>query len=305
MSVPVAFLTIVFIWSTTPLGIKWSGAGVGYEFGVAARMTIGLIALLIIVRLWRLALPMNKQAFMVYLASGLPLFIAMSIVYWSAQHIPSGWIAVVFGLSPLFTSIFATKLLNENSFTGARLSGMVLGLAGLVIVFSESFTLSTMALMGLIGVTISALSQSFGAVLIRSLKPDLHAISITTGGLLIATPLFILNCVINGGWPESIPANTLMSIVYLAIMGTSLGFPLYFYLLKNIQAERVALVTLITPVLALLLGTYLNAELISLKVWLGTALVLSGLAMYEYGKYLPLPSRIKKQWRIRWNQRPL
>ena len=44
MSVPAAFLTIILIWSTTPLGIKWSSAGVGYEFGVAARMTIGLIA---------------------------------------------------------------------------------------------------------------------------------------------------------------------------------------------------------------------------------------------------------------------
>lgn len=305
MSIPVAFLTVVFIWSTTPLGIKWSSIGVGYEFGVAARMSIGLIALLIVVRLWRLALPMNKHAFMVYLASGLPLFIAMSIVYWSAQYVPSGWIAVVFGLSPLFTSVFASTLLGENSFTGARLLGMVLGLAGLLIVFSESVTLSSMALMGIIGVTVSALSQSFGAVWIRSLKPDMHAISITTGGLLIATPLFIANCIINGGWPETLPSNTLMSIVYLSVVGTSIGFPLYFYLLKNIEAERVALITLITPILALLLGAFLNAELISLKVWLGTALVLSGLAMYEYGKYLPLPNRIKKQWRTRWNQRPL
>jgi len=228
MNIPAAFITIVFIWSTTPLGIKWSSVGVGYEFGVAARMTIGLIALLIVVKVWRLAMPMDKHALKVYLASGLPLFIAMSTVYWSAQHIPSGWIAVVFGLSPLFTSLFATKMLGENSFTGARLIGMALGLCGLVIVFSEGFALSSMALAGIAGVTFAALSQSFGAVWIRCLKPNMHAISITTGGLLIATPLFILNCVINGGWPESIPTDTMMSIVYLAILGTSVGFPLYF-----------------------------------------------------------------------------
>ena len=305
MSVPAAFLTIILIWSTTPLGIKWSSVGVGYEFGVAARMTFGLLALLIVVRLWRLSMPLNKHAFQVYLASGLPLFIAMSTVYWSAQHIPSGWIAVIFGLSPLFTSVFATKLLGENSFTGARLLGMVCGLAGLMIVFSESFTMSHTALLGAMGVTFAALTQSFGAVWIRSLKPEMHSISITTGGLLVATPLFILNCAINSGWPESIPVNTTLSIVYLAILGTSVGFPLYFYLLKNIQAERVALVTLITPILALLLGAFLNAEYISVKVWVGTALVLAGLAMYEYGKYLPLSSEMRKKWQIRWNQRPL
>lgn len=305
MSVPAAFLTIIIIWSTTPLGIKWSSVGVGYEFGVAARMTFGLLALLIVVRLWRLSMPLNKHAFMVYLASGLPLFIAMSTVYWSAQHIPSGWIAVIFGLSPLFTSVFATKLLGENAFTGARLLGMALGLSGLMIVFSESFTMSSVALAGVAGVTFSALSQSFGAVWIRSLKTDIHAISITTGGLLVATPLFILNCAINSGWPESMPTNTMISIVYLAVLGTSIGFPLYFYLLKNIQAERVALVTLITPVIALLLGAFLNSESISTKVWVGTAFVLSGLAIYEYGKYLPISSEMRKKWQIRWNQRPL
>jgi len=305
MSVPAAFLAVILIWSTTPLGIKWSTAGVGYEFGVAARMTIGLIALLIVVRLWRLSMPLNKHAFKIYLASGLPLFIAMSAVYWSAQYIPSGWIAVVFGLSPIFTSIFASKMLGENSLSGPRMAGMLIGFAGLTIVFSESFALSSMALAGVAGVTFAGLTQSFGAVWIRSLKPDLHAISITTGGLLVATPLFILNCVINGGWPESIPDNTMLSIVYLAVAGTSIGFPLYFYLLKNIQAERVALVTLITPILALILGATLNAEVISTKVWLGTTFVLVGLSIYEYGKYLPLPAKIKKQWQIRWKQPPL
>ena len=44
MSIPAAFIIVVFIWSTTPLGIKWSSVGVGYEFGVAARMTIGSAA---------------------------------------------------------------------------------------------------------------------------------------------------------------------------------------------------------------------------------------------------------------------
>ena len=65
--------------------------------------------------------------------------------------------------------------------------------------------------------------------------------------------------------------------------------------------ERVAIVTLITPVTALLLGAYLNGEIISGKVIVGTALILAGLTIYEYGKYLPHV----KRWKIRWLQRPL
>jgi drug/metabolite transporter (DMT)-like permease len=301
MSIPAAYLTVILIWSTTPLGIQWSSVGVGYEFGLAARMLIGMIALLTIVRLRRLPLPWDKHARYVYLACGLPMFMAMSFAHWSAQYIPSGWISVIFGLSPLFTSVFAFFILSEKTFTGGRLTGMLLGLAGLVVVFSESINLSSLALMGVIGMTASALSQSLGAVLIKRLKPRIHPISITVGGLIVAMPLFALNCFMGPGLPNEIPVTTLMSIVYLAAMGTMLGFPLYFYLLKNINAERVALIALITPVTALLLGATLNNEIITLKVWIGTALILTGLGIYEYGKYLPF----KKKWQIRWNQRPL
>ena len=305
MSIPAAYLTVILIWSTTPLGIHWSGVGVGYEFGVAARMLIGLIALLTIIRLRRLSLPWDTHARYVYLASGLPLFIAMSFVYWSAQFVPSGWISVIFGLSPLFTSVFAFFVLKEQAFTAARLLGMLLGLAGLAVVFAESINLSGMALMGVIGVTLSAMSQSLGAVFIKRLKPHMHPISITTGGLIFAVPLFALNCFIGSGLPDDIPVSTLAAIIYMAVIATTLGFPLYFYLLKNINAERVALIALITPVTALLLGASLNGEIITPKVWLGTALILAGLGIYEYGKYLPFKTEWKRKWQMRWNQRPL
>ena len=117
MSVPAAYLTVIVIWSTTPLAIQWSSIGVGYEFGVAARMLIGLLALLLIIRLRGLPLPWSRHARTVYLVSGLSLFIAMSLVYWSAQFIPSGWISVIFGLAPLITSAFASFILHENNLT--------------------------------------------------------------------------------------------------------------------------------------------------------------------------------------------
>jgi drug/metabolite transporter (DMT)-like permease len=290
---------VVMIWSTTPLGIQWSGVGVGYEFGVAARMTIGLCALLLITRVLRKPLYFDRHALLVYAAGGFPMVIAMTLVYWSAQYIPSGWISVIFGLSPLMTSLTAVLILPESRFSAGKLSGMLLGLVGLGVVFIESIQLEQAAWLGVLGTCLSALSQSAGAVMLRKLKPSMPAISVTTGSLLLATPLFIANCVWNG-LPTSIPDRTLMSIVYLGLMGSAIGFPLYFYLLQRVSAERVALITLITPITALLLGSWLNAEIISTRVWLGTALILAGLALYEYGQHLPF----RKHW-ARWKQTPL
>lgn len=301
MSVPASYLAVVLLWSTTPLAIQWSGNGVGFAFGAFARMLIGLCALLLIIRLWKLPLPWDMHARRVYRVGGISLYLVMSCVYWSAQFIPSGWLSVIFGLSPLFTSMLAAMILETGPVTGGRLFGLLLGLAGLAIVFAEGFSLSTAALLGVAGVTVGAFSQSLGAVLLQKLKPGMPAVSITAGSLIVALPLFALSCVFSAGWPAVFPSRTMLSILYLALLGTALGFPLYFYLLKHISAERVALVALITPVCALLLGSALNGEVISNRVWLGTACVLCGLAWYEYGKYLPL----KKTWWIRWKQRPM
>ena len=301
MSVPSAYLTVIIIWSTTPLAIQWSSVGVGYEFGVAARMLIGLLALLLAIRLRGLPLPWNAHARNVYLVSGISIFIAMSLVYWSAQFIPSGWISVIFGLSPLITSAFASLILRESSLTAGRVIGMLLGLLGLIVVFAEGLSMADAAWMGVVGVTAGTVAHSLGAVLLQKLKTDIAAISITAGSLIVATPFFIMNFILMQSWPDQISAVTMLSIVYLSILGSAVGFPLYFFLLKNLNAERVALIALITPITALLVGALLNDEIISTRVWLGTALILSGLAVYEYGKHLPFA----RKWQKRWNQRPL
>jgi len=301
VSVPISYFTVILIWSTTPLAIQWSGNDVGFQFGVAARMAIGLIALCALLRLMKIDFPWHTKARRIYLISGISLYVAMSFVYWGAQHIPSGWISVVFGLSPVLTSIMASLILKDQTLSGTRLLGMLMGFLGLIIVFIESISISSMAMFGIAAVVISATSQSLGSVLLKQQKPDLHPIAITAGAISIALPLFIVNVIFAGGLPESVPLKTALSIVYLGLVGSAVGFPLYFYLLKNLSPERVAIVTLITPITALLLGATFNAEIISSKVWMGTALVLSGLAIYEYGKYLPHV----KQWKIRWLQKPL
>lgn len=225
----------------------------------------------------------------------------MSFVYWAAQHIPSGWISVVFGLSPIFTSVLASMILKDQRLSGMRLSGMSIGLMGLIVVFVEGISISTMTMLGIAATVISAATQSIGSVLIKQQQPEFHPMAITAGSIIIALPLFILNCVVAGGWPETVPLRSALSILYLGLVGSAIGFPLYFYLLKKLAPERVAIVTLITPVTALILGVIFNGEAISSKVVIGTLFILTGLAIYEYGKYLPHVGK----WKIRWLQRPL
>jgi drug/metabolite transporter (DMT)-like permease len=114
-----------------------------------------------------------------------------------------------------------------------------------------------------------------------------HGLMMTATGLLVSLPLFVLTWwVFDGSLPETIPLRAGLSIVYLAVFGSVIGFSLYYFLIHQIEASRLALVTLITPVTALLIGRFLNDEPLTLTVYLGTGLILTGLASYQWGKLL-------------------
>ncbi len=72
------------------------------------------------------------------------------------------------------------------------------------------------------------------------------------------------------------------AILYAASVGSVIGFLLYFYVLRNVDAMKVALIPVITPVFALLFGYLLNNESLTVTTWLGTSLVITGLILFEW-----------------------
>lgn len=124
-------------------------------------------------------------------------------------------------------------------------------------------------------------------MLIKRHAGAIPSLSVTSGALLIATPLFFLTWLaFDHHLPAELPVRAVASIVYLGIIGSVVGFTLYFYLLKHVSAHGTALVTLVTPVFALLLGAFVNHEHLGARVWAGAALVLSGLALHQWGELL-------------------
>lgn len=287
MSIPAAYLGIILIWSTTPLAIKWSGEEVGFLFGVASRMLISAAVCSLIMLLLARRLPWHKQARQTYLAAGLGVYGAMMSVYWGAQYIPSGLISVIFGLNPIITGVIAAIWLQERSLTISKLSGVFLGLFGLVIIFGSGIEVKDGALYGIAAVLLAVLLHSVSAVWVKAIDAQIPALEVTNGGLLVAAPMYLVTwLLLENSWPANIPLRTTLSISYLAIFGSVLGFIMYFYVLKHIDASKVALITLITPVVALLLGQGFNNESIQPVVWLGTCCILLGMSIYQWGSYI-------------------
>jgi drug/metabolite transporter (DMT)-like permease len=285
MSVPAAYIGVIIIWATTPLAIKWSGESVGFLFGVSARMLIGVIlaSLLILVlrRPWR----WHARAVRAYLAVALGLYGAMMLVYWGAQYIPSGLISVVFGLTPPLIGIMAWFLLGERGFTLPRVLGMLLGLLGLALIFGADIVSGGAAWVGITAAVLSVILYSFSTVWVKRLNAEVSALELTAGGLVITNILYLLTWWMSGeSIPEVIPERSLWSIVYLGVFGSVFGFVMFYYALSRVQAGTMALLTLVTPVLALFLGHLLNAESVEPIALLGSGMILLGLVLYQGGQ---------------------
>lgn len=284
MSVPLAFIATILIWSTTPLAIKWSSEGPSFIFAVSLRMVIGTLGCLLLLSLLRGKLHWHKQAVRTYLAAGLGIYGAMSCVYWGAQFIPSGLVSVIFGLTPLLTGLMATYWLGEQSLTPIRLLGLASALSGLVLIFGDGFNAGYAAMFGMLSVFMAVVLHSLSTVWVKRIGASLPAMTVTAGGLVVALPMYLLTwAVFDGQLPTTIPDKALAAIVYLGIFGSIMGFILFFYVLKHVEANRVGLIPLVTPVSALTIGSLFNGEEIPTVVWGGTGLILLGMSVYQWG----------------------
>jgi drug/metabolite transporter (DMT)-like permease len=290
MSVPAAYLTVILIWSTTPLAIQWSAQGTGFAFAVASRMAVGLAVAAVLLAVWRIGLPLHAKARQSYLAGGLGIFGAMTLTYWGSQYIHSGLISVLFGLTPLATGVLALVWLEEEALTVRKVVGMLLGLAGLAVIFGDSGEMGgAHAVAGVAALLGAVTLYSASLVWIKRIGDDSPPLATTAGTLAVSLPLFGLVWWTSGGaLPAHVSLRAGAAIAYLGVFGSVLGFALYYYVIARMEAGKVSLITLVTPVIALLLGTLLNGEEVSARVLFGATCIGFGLAIHQWQSLIGL-----------------
>jgi drug/metabolite transporter (DMT)-like permease len=273
-----AWLGVVAIWSTTPLTIKWS-VGPGWAFGIGARMLVGSLAFLAVFLITRQRLALDRAALRAYALAGGLMFVGMVTLYWGAARVPSGLLAVLYGLSPIVTLLLAAVWFREDRATPAKLAGGLLGFAGVAVIFGARASLGPEAGIGIAAVLFSVLCHCLNLVWVKRLAQGVPTLSLAAGTVLVATPAFLLTWWWRDGWlPAGLGAEAIGSVLYLGLIATVFGFLMFFHLVKHAPPTRVALITLVTPVTALLLGAWLADERLGSRVWWGAALVLAGLA---------------------------
>ncbi|MBU2870565.1 DMT family transporter [Colwellia sp. E2M01] len=288
MSVSIAYLAVLLIWSTTPLGIVWSSESISPSFAVLLRMVIAVILGILVVKARRIDLPWHRKALTLYTYSAIGIFGGMMFSYLAATYLSSGIISLVFGFSPIISAVLAKYILTEPKISLMRKLSMVISIIGLAIVCSDNFNLADNGIYGVVFILCAVFFFSLSGVLVKSVTLAIHPLATTVGALSIATPMFLITwLILDGTLPiEQWQAKSLWATLYLGVFGSLIGFYAYFTVLQKLSASNVTLITLITPIIALTLGAILNDETINDKLILGAFLVLLGLSLYHFGHRL-------------------
>ncbi len=285
MPVSVAYLAVVLIWSTTPLGIVWSSETVHPTLAVLMRMIIAIVPGVVIMKLAKINLPWSVQARKIYAYSCVGVFGGMLFSYFSARYLSSGLMSLIFGLSPILSGVLAQKILAEPKFSKIRIVALTVALSGLFVVCFDSISLNQDSVIGLGLILLGVFFFSLSGVMVKSVAIDIHPLATTVGALTFSVPLFALVWFFaDGTLPyQQWHARSIWAILYLGIFGSLVGFLAYFFILQKLRASTVALITMMTPVFALYFGAILNNEQVSLHLVFGALLVMCGLALYQWG----------------------
>lgn len=288
MPVSAAYLLVVIIWSTTPLGIVWSGETIDPSLSLLLRMSIAVILGWPLIKLMKVNVPWTPNALRVYLYSSMSLSVGMLFCYLAGKHISSGLMSLCFGVAPILSGIFAQRIIGESKFSLLKKLALLTALSGLALVCMENVSSGNGNVIGILFISVGVITFSLSGVLVKSVPVQLHPLSTTMGSLLVSMPLYFMFWFLVGDElkVDAWQMKSIIAVIYLGIFASLVGFLAYFYVLQKLPATTVALVVMITPVLSSVLGILVNDEHFSMRLLAGGALVIFGLALFQFGHKL-------------------
>jgi drug/metabolite transporter (DMT)-like permease len=228
-------------------------------------------------------LPRARADWLLLAVTGILSFgLNYGLVFWGEQYISSGLAALLQATLPAFGLVFAHFYLPGERLSWARIGGVVLGVFGVGVVFSNQLAIAgSRALAGCVALILSAMFAAYSNVLVKKygkhLDPALLAAGQMFFGLLL---LFAVGIPLEGNpirfhWTPI----ALISLVYLAVVGSVIAFLLYYWLVLNMDVTKSMLIALVTPVVAVILGMIVLDEEFGWRTLAGGAMIILGIGL--------------------------
>lgn len=275
------YATIILIWGTSWIGIKYQLGVVPPVLSVAYRFMIGAVIVFAWVLISRRQIRFSLRQHAVFALLGLFLFSTnFALFYYAGHYLVSGLMALIFSTATLMNMVNAMIFLGEPLRARTILAG-VLGIGGLGAIFwpeiaAHGFDAGTA--LGLVLGLGGALSFSFGNMIsARYQRAGLPMVSSTAWGMAYGSLWLVLFALATGAeFTFDFRPPYIIALLWLAVAGSVIAFATYLTLLRRIGPARASYVTVVFPILALAISTVVEDYQWTAPAVVGLVLVLAG-----------------------------
>lgn len=246
---------------------------------VAFRVIFGLIFGVGVIIIKRISLPHDLKKWSPLFILGITnIAVPFFLISWGERAVDSSVAAILDSTVPLFTILIAHFLLNDDKMTMPKVTGLLIGFAGVVVLLSKDIHESTGTILGQGAIVLAALFYAGSGVYVRKTTQNVPAVLRSMGPLLSATFIMWIIVLITEK-PLRIPdlGLTWISLLFLGVIGSGFAFVLAFYLIHEIGPTRTSMVTYIFPLGGVILGVVFLNELITWQLIAGAILIISSL----------------------------
>lgn len=276
-----SFLLLALTWGTSFMFIKIAVQNVQPLTLVTGRLFIGSLGLLLIM-FWRgLRFPRQWRIWRHLLVIGtVNVAIPFVLIVWAesgAEGLDSGVTSILNSTVPLFSIVIAGLLWQMEQVNGGKILGLLVGFAGVLILLSRDGLGDWSHVVPAVAVTAAAGCYAAGSVYARRTLHGIRPVVLAAGQLLVASLVVFPAALLLEDWSrQSFPPATILSLLWLGLMGSCLAYIFYFTVLQAWGATRTTLVTYLIPVVGVTVGVLFLGERLHWQILVGGLLILSG-----------------------------
>ncbi len=282
MKARLVWLILCGIWGSTWLFIKLGLEDLPPITFAGIRFVIACAILFLIIRIRGIQLPRSRSDWTLLAVTGILAFgLNYGLIFWGEQYISSGLAALLQATIPAFGLVFAHFHLPGERLSWSKIGGVVLGVCGVAVVFSNQLAVAgRQAVAGCVAMIFSSIFVAYSNVLVKAYGKNLNPAIMAAGQMLFGLLLLLAVGIPLEGNPLRFhwTPMAVIALLYLAVVGSVIAFLLYYWLVLNMDVTKSMLIALITPVVAVLLGMIVLNEEFGWRTLAGGAMIMLGIA---------------------------
>lgn len=275
-----AFAVIYFVWGSTFLAIRVGVREVPPFLLAGMRFLVAGVVLYAWMRLKGTPTPPFREWCSASLLAILIFVFDYGLLFWAEKRVPSGIAAVMMATIPVFMALSEILILRTQRLTVRLAFALLVGIAGVAVLVSRSLSFGEAPIetSGAVALVVASISWSVASALSRklplpSIKTMSSGIQMLAGGIFLTLTAAVLG-EFRGFHIQSVSPAAWLSLTYLIVAGSIVGFTAYVWLIHHESPTKVGTYAYVNPVVAVLVGYFLGGEAIGPRTIVGTVFVL-------------------------------